>query len=112
MSTKIAYRHKRARRRTYIREWRQHRGFSQEQLASRLDTSVASISRIESGQQPYTQDTLEALAEALQTDVASLLMRNPKDEEAIWSLWDRAKPGERRMIEDIARTVTKTGTGD
>jgi len=112
MSTKIAYRHKRARRRTYIREWRQHRGLSQEQLASRLDTSVASISRIESGQQPYTQDTLEALAEALQTDVASLLMRNPKDEEAIWSLWDRAKPGERRMIEDIARTVTKTGTGD
>ena len=112
MSTKIAYRHKRARRRTYIREWREHRGLTQEQLAGRLETSVASISRIESGTQPYTQDTLEALADALQTDVASLLMRNPKDEEAIWSLWERAKPGERRMIEDIARTVTKTGTGD
>lgn len=112
MSTKIAYRQKRARRRTFIREWREHRGLTQEQLANRLDTSVASISRIETGTQPYTQDTLEALADALMTDPASLIMRNPADQEAIWSLWERAKPGERKMIVDIARTVTKTGTGD
>lgn len=112
MSTKIAYRTKRARRRTFIREWREHRGLTQEQLADRLDTSVASISRIETGTQPYTQDTLEALADALMTDPASLIMRNPSDPDAIWSLWERAKPGERKMIVDIARTVTKTGTGD
>ena len=112
MSTKIAYRHKRARRRTFIREWREHRGLTQEQLADRLETSVASISRIETGTQPYTQDTLEALAEALMTDPASLIMRNPGDPDAIWSLWDKAKSGERKMIVDIARTVTKTGTGD
>lgn len=112
MPQRIAFQKKRARRRTFFKEWRQHRGLSQEQLADRLGTSVASISRIEGGTQPYTQDVLEALAEALQTDPASLLMRNPMDAEAIWSLWDKAKPGERRMIEDIARTVTKTGTGD
>lgn len=85
---------------------------SQEALGERLETSGASISRIENGTQPYTQDTLEALADALMTDPASLLMRNPDDPEAIWSLWDAAKPGERKMIVDIARTVTKTGTGD
>lgn len=112
MPQRIAFQKKRTRRRTFIKEWRVHRGLSQEQLASRLDTSVASISRIESGTQPYTQDVLEAIAEALNTDVASLLMRNPIDPEAIWNLWDKAKPGERRMIIDIARTVTKTGTGD
>lgn len=84
----------------------------QEALGERLETSGASISRIENGTQPYTQDTLEALADALMTDPASLLMRNPDDPEAIWSLWDAAKPGERKMIVDIARTVTKTGTGD
>jgi transcriptional regulator with XRE-family HTH domain len=110
MPKRIAFPKKRPRRRTYFRQWRLHRGLSQEQLADRLDTSVASISRIENGSQPYTQDVLEALAEALNTDPASLLMRNPEDPEAIWSLWDNAKPGERQMIVDIARTVTKTGT--
>lgn len=112
MPPRIAFQKKRARRRTFFKEWRLLRGLSQEQLAERLETSVASISRIENGTQPYTQDVLEALAEALRTDPASLLMRNPDDPEAIWSIWDNAKPGERKMIVDIARTVTKTGTGD
>jgi hypothetical protein len=52
---------------------------------------------------------LETVAERLSTDVASLLMRDPTDPDAIWSLWERAKPGERRMILDIARTILKTG---
>lgn len=89
---------------------------SQERLVSRLaemgiEMSIAQLSRIETGVQPYTQDTLEAIADALLTDPASLLTRNPEDEDAIWSLWDQAKPGERKMITDIAKTVTKrTGT--
>ncbi len=83
---------------------------SQERLAERLDTSVASVSRIETGRQPYTQDYLEALASALQTDPASLLMRNPDDPEAIWSIWDNAKQGERKKILDMARSIVKTGT--
>jgi len=37
-------------------------------------------------------------------------MRDPSDEEAVWSLWDQAKLGERKMIESIVRTVMKTGT--
>lgn len=110
MPARIGFKHPRQRRRTFFKEWRKHRGLSQEALADRLETSVASVSRIESGQQPYTQDYLEALAEALNTDPASLLMRDPTDPDAIWSLWDQAKPGERKMIVDIAKTVTKTGT--
>lgn len=110
MPPRIAFQKKRARRRTFFKEWRVHRGLSQEQLADRLETSVASISRIESGMQPYTQDVLEALAEALGTDPASLLMRNPDAPEAMWSIWDQAKTGERQLIEELARSVVKTGT--
>ncbi len=95
---------------TFIAAWRDHRGLTQQQLADRLGSSKASISRIENGEQPYTQDFLEAAAEALRTDPASLLMRNPKSKEAIWSIWENAKEGERKMIVEIARTVTKTGT--
>jgi transcriptional regulator with XRE-family HTH domain len=110
MPPRIGFKRPRQRRRTFFKEWREHRGLSQERLAERLETSVASVSRIEAGKQPYTQDYLEALATALQADPASLLMRNPLDPDAIWSIWDSAKPGERRMIIDLARTVVKTGT--
>lgn len=101
---------RRAYRPTFIREWREFRNLTLEQLADRVGTTHASLSRIERGLQPYTQATLEALAEALMTEPASLLMRNPADPEGIWSIWDHAKPGEKRMIVDIARTVIKTGT--
>lgn len=107
MSQKIAFQ-KKGRRRTFIKEWRLYRKLSQGDLAEQLETSVASISRIESGTQPYTQDVLEALSRVLETDPASLLMRNPLIEpEAIWSIWDQAKKGERDLIEELARSVLK-----
>jgi len=63
---------------------------------------------LERGQRGYTQETLEAVASALQTDVASLLMRDPTDPDAIWSIWDQAKPSQRRQIVEIAKTLVKT----
>lgn len=98
------------RRRHFIREWRKHRGLTLERLAERLETSAASLSRIEKGEQPYTQDYLEALAEALSTDPASLIMRDPTQPEGIWSLWEHAKPGEKRQIEAVVRAILKDGT--
>lgn len=92
----------------FIRQWRKHRGLSQEKLAERLGMSAANLSRVESGKQPYTQQLLEAVAEELQTDPASLLMRDPLKPEAIWSLWDQAKPAQRVQIEEIARTLLKS----
>ena len=110
MSKRIGFQPKRVRRRTFLKQWREYRNITQDQLAERLETSKASISRIENGEQAYTQDFLEACAEALMTDPASLLMRDPTDDEAVWSIWERAKSGERQMIEEIVRTVVKTGT--
>src|SRR3990167_277215 len=98
---------RRARRRTFIRHWREHRGLTQDQLSERLDMSKAQLSRIENGVQPYSQDFLEACAEALATDPASLLMRDPSDAEGIWSVWDQAKVAERRQIVEVARVITK-----
>src|SRR3954452_9822188 len=98
------------RRRHFIREWRKHRGLTQEQLADRLETTKANISRIENLKQGYTQDFLEACADALSTEASSLLMRDPTDPEGIWSIWEQAKPGERRQIVEIAKTLLRTGT--
>jgi len=94
--------------RHFIREWRLHRGLTQEMLADRLETTKANISRIESLKQGYTQDFLEACADALLTDTASLIMRDPTDPEGMWSIWDQAKPAERRQIIEIAKTLIRT----
>lgn len=103
---------KRQFRRTFIRQWRQHRSLTLEQLADRMDMTSSHLSMLERGQRGYTQETLEALAHALQTDPASLLMRDPSDPEAIWSVWENARPGERRQIVEIAKALIRTGTDD
>lgn len=80
---------------TYIRQWRQHRNLTLEQVKERLENlheigiTRTSLSRIELGKQPYSQPILEALADVLETDPASLLMRDPSHGEGIWSIWDR-----------------------
>lgn len=101
---------KRVFRRTFIREWRKSRGMTLEQLADRMEMTASHFSMLERGQRGYTQETLEAIADALQTDAASLLMRNPLDDGADWSLWDQAKPAERKLALELLKTVRKTGT--
>ena len=92
---------------TFMRQWRKYRGLTLEKLAARLDDMAPSnLSMLERGKRGYTQETLERIAEALQTDAASLLVRNPKDGEAMWSLWDQAKPGQKKQIVEIAKTIT------
>jgi transcriptional regulator with XRE-family HTH domain len=67
------------RRRHFIREWRVFRGLTQEQLADMLGTTKTSISRIESLKQGYTQEFLEACADALGVHPGALLTRMPAD---------------------------------
>jgi transcriptional regulator with XRE-family HTH domain len=94
-------------RRTFIREWRQNRGLTLEQLGERIDMTPSNLSMLERGQRGYAQETLEKIADALQTEVASLLMRNPTDRDAIWSIWERAQAGERETIVDLAETILR-----
>lgn len=96
----------------YIREWRKFRGYSQERLAEMVGVTHGAISQLENGRTHYTQSMLEALADALMTEPASLLMRDPTATEAIWTLWDQAKPAQRRQIEAIADTILKTSAGN
>jgi transcriptional regulator with XRE-family HTH domain len=98
------------RKRTFLREWREVRNLTLERAAERLDMSAAQLSRIETGKAPYTQDLLEVAAVAYRTDVASLLMRDPSDPDAMWSIWDQAKPGQRKQIVEVAKALIKTGS--
>lgn len=80
MPGKVRPQFKERRRRYYFKEWRKHRGLTQQQLAERVDLSVSSISQLETGEQGFSEGTLEALAFALRCEPGDLLSRNPKVE--------------------------------
>lgn len=109
MAKKVVTRFKQPLRPIFMRQWRKHRGLTLKQVAESVGVKHPTLSRIETGKQPYSQGILEAVADRLNTDVASLLMRDPTAPEPIWTIWELAKPGERRMIVDIARTIINTG---
>lgn len=94
---------------TFFREWRKYRRLTLEQAAELAGMTAGNLSAMERGAQRYTQQGLEGLAAAYGCEPAQLLMVDPGKDEAMWSLWERAKPGERTMIADIAKTIVKTG---
>jgi transcriptional regulator with XRE-family HTH domain len=104
---------KRQFKRTFIREWRKARSLTLEKLSDLLqergqhDVGPSQLSMLERGERGYTQQTIEAIADALQVDVASLLAINPADGEPIWVLWEKAKPNERTIILEVVRVVLK-----
>ncbi len=101
------------RRKTYLREWRRSKpGRTLDTVAAELHMSQPQLGRIERGDSPYNQDLLEALSELYGCTVADLLMRDPSDPTAIWSVWDNAKPGEKRLIAAAAEAIVRTGTDD
>lgn len=61
----------------FIKEWRQYRNLTQQQVADRIESTKATVSRIENGRTKYRQESLEALAFALGCEPADLF-RPPK----------------------------------
>jgi transcriptional regulator with XRE-family HTH domain len=105
-----------ARRPTFIRAWRKHRELTLAQVADRLqvelevDISEGQLSRIERGETPYSQDILEAVAQVLRCEPADLIMRDPTQPDAIWSLIDSLKPAERQKAIAVIKALHKTGS--
>jgi transcriptional regulator with XRE-family HTH domain len=89
----------------FIREWRKHRGLTLEQLAERIGMTHQNLGRIERFLVPYNQRALEALAEALRTEPASLVMRNPLQTDAPWELAEKWTPQERDIAIAMIRAL-------
>lgn len=104
---------------TYIKEWRTKRGLSLRRLAERLEEapggelmlSHASIGRIEAGKQPYTQSTLEAIADALGVTAAMLLEVNPDKDGDVIDITlrlNKAPPELRKQAIDIIQALLQS----
>jgi DNA-binding XRE family transcriptional regulator len=89
----------------YLREWRKFRSKTLVQAAEYLHMSHGSLSKIERGQVPYNQKLLEKLAELYMCEPADLIIRDPSEPIDIWSIWDQAKPGDKRKIVSVAKTI-------
>ena len=87
---------------------------TQEELAEAMGWSVSNVSQLEQGKQGYSDEGLAALAEILRCTPGQILEVDPTDDNAIWSLWERARPAQRNTILEVAKSFvpsTKTGTG-
>jgi transcriptional regulator with XRE-family HTH domain len=99
---------KKERQRIFLREWRKHRGVTQEGLADRIGIDRTIVSKIENGKLDYHQHFLEAVAYALMCEPADLLMRDPTAPEAIWSIWERIPPADRPKALAVLQALTNT----
>lgn len=91
--------------RNFIRSWRLYRKLSLRELGDRTGMSHVSIGRIERGLQEWNETTISLLAKALNTDVGSLLGREPEQTEGIWSVWADLTEDERRQLVELARAL-------
>lgn len=102
--------------RTYIKQWRDLRGMSQEELAEKVaeylrenDISekgytYASIGRMENGRIPYSQPIMEGISKALGVSVATLITTPPPapgepappDPETLLRVWREGAKASRR----------------
>lgn len=99
--------------RHYVREWRKHRGLTQETLAERIGKTHGAISQLERGLIDYTQGMLEALAYALRCEPGDLLSINPEKEGEVIDLTvllRHAPPVVRQQAFAVVQTLLQTGT--
>lgn len=93
--------------RQFIREWRKFRDLTQEQLAERMGVARSYVSHVEKGKRRYDQYFLEAAAIALNCTPADLIMRDPSQPGAIWSIWEQIPATERDQAAKVLQTFIK-----
>ncbi len=101
-----------AKRRHFLRMWREHRGKTLVQVAEFLHMTHGNLSKIERGLVPYNEELLDKLAELYNCDAVDLIIRDPTDPIDIWSVWENAKPGDKRKIVSIAQTIVNGEPGE
>jgi transcriptional regulator with XRE-family HTH domain len=104
------------RRPTFIRAWRDFRGYTQEQMITRLEAaglklSTSQLSRIENGKQEYKQSQLEVFAVALNCEPWNLIWRDPKGPASLIDQVAPLSPEQQRRVADFITGMGVPATG-
>lgn len=89
----------------FLKQWREHRGLSQDALAARLDTTGATISRIENGKNNFKREMLEELAEALGIEPGDLFRDPTKPDYELWKIVTGLAPEKQQQALRILRAL-------
>lgn len=93
---------------TFLRQWRRHRGFTQEQLADLVGMTAPTISQLENNKQGFTGESLAKLASALGCSPAALLGYDPTRDDSLWPVLEateRLQTKDRQKILAILRVA-------
>lgn len=99
---------KRERTKHYFKEWREHRGLTQEQAVGRLNWSQSKLSRIEAAATPYNQDDLESAAEAYGCEPWQLISVDPSKEGEVVDLVRLLNDAQRDQAIRVLKALTGT----
>lgn len=97
----------RQRLRHFIKEWRDYRGLTQEQVADRIGISPTTFGRIEGSKVPYNQDFLELAADALRCEPWDLLHRDPNKEGDVVDLMRHLSDRQREEAAEYIRFLAQ-----
>lgn len=92
----------RQRQPNFFQKWREKANLTQSDVQERLGWSQSKVSRLESGESPYDQDSLEMLAELYGCLTAELLLVDPFDENAFYTLLAKATRASQPVQDQIA----------
>lgn len=95
--------------RNYLRQWREKKQLTQEELADRVGTTKAVISLLENEKRPLSSKWLRKFADALGTTPGRILDIDPDEVSAeAYNLWDKIGPKDRPRAVRVLRGLTGT----
>lgn len=94
--------------RTYFKEWREWKGWTQQELADRLETTTATVSRIENGARDWSKGYLESFSHVIGCeDPTDPITRPPYGPEPIIKLLRSASPEKQAEALRIVEALLK-----
>jgi transcriptional regulator with XRE-family HTH domain len=94
--------------RHYLREWREKKQLTQQQVADRIGTGKDQVSRFENYKRAMTLDAAAAFASALDIDTLAIF-RDPET-PSVDELLNKASPDQRRQAIAVIETLLKTAS--
>lgn len=92
---------------TYFREWREWKGLTQQELADRLETTKATVSRIENGHRRWGKGYLEAFAHVMGCDVTDPISRPPGAPKSLDEMLKGAPAETRQQVLEFAQFLLR-----
>ena len=94
-------------RRNFVRQWRDFRRLTQEQLAEDAKRALSTINKIENETAGYSPETLCLIAKALKCSIGDLLSvdASKPDDIALWNLLRSISPEQRRQLIRIGEAM-------